>query len=330
MIRFKQFLLEKLSPTEIESIHDELIKTVPNLEQVLLLQLSPNTPELDISLLDVNRLYPNPGKTSLFKADEVLKNYRYYFKDHAEFEDGEILKFEFSGYEWFMLIMGTTKDGDRLAHMAFSPDLNQYGLINKVGKILRSNNFKLFPQKDKKELHESLEFIDNLVNIFRNIAGRYYNSSMFPEVKKKYEMLKNTFPKEYQAFLKRKEEVLGNGVNAIRRVGGISPDSVWKSLEGKDVKLRDLNVGDKVYYSPGGRIFSQWAQKEVTHGLGGIISSDAFEVEAFIPTSSIVYTNVILPAGFSPHVGEGEVIVEHYNNEVDTNLVCIVTKNKYK
>jgi len=333
---FKEYmvLFEQISETEIEQITNEIEDSVENLgnyelDKVILVKSVTASPQFQV--VRDNQLQGSFGG-QLFKQDDIIRNYRHYFPDADTFPHAEILKFEFvPDFQWFMLLMGFTEEL-RLAHMAFSPDFRSAGFIKTIGNALRKHGFRIFPQGGGyEELHSSSEFLDALVNIFRNLAGRYYSSSMFAGVKQEYEQLKQKYPQEYIEFLKQKKKSLPNGVYGFRRVGGISGSTQWETLQGQMISISELQEGDKVFYHPGGnnRYFSQWAEKDKAYNMGGILSSDAFEVECHIPTEKIVYTNQMIPAGFSPHVGEGEIIVEHSNpNQSDKQLICTVTKNR--
>ena len=344
MMTFKEYmtLFEQISETEIQQITDEIetaVEKVGNydLDKVILAKNVTTSPQFQV--IRDNELQGGPGRFGgqLHAQDDVIKNYRQYFPDADTFPHAEILKFEFvPNFQWFMLLMGFT-DKLRLAHMAFSPDLRSAGLIKVVGNALRKHNFRIFPQGGGyEELHSSTEFLDELVAIFRNVAGMGYqvpssSHSIFSGVKQQYEQLKQKYPQEYTEFLKQKKRLLPNGVFAFRRLGNIPADSQWETPQGQTVPISELKVGDKAFYHPGGnnRYYSQWAEKDKARNMAGVISSDRFEVECHIPTEKIIYTNQLLPAGFSTHVGEGEVIVEHPNpNQSDKQLVCTVTKNR--
>lgn len=318
-------LLEQISDAEIQQITKEITPLLGNytLDKVLLAKNVTTAPQIKV-------VQGEPG-AQLFKQDNIIRNYRHYFPDAESFTHAEILKFEFvPNYQWFMVLMGFTNNGLKLAHMAFSPDIHNVGLIKTVGNILRKHDFRIFPQQGGyEELHSSTEFLDRLVTIFRNFAGRYYSSSMFRSVKEHYEALKKEDPQGYAEFEKRKNQILGAGIEGFRRVGGIAPNTEWETPGGGSVPISELKEGDEVYYHPGGRYFSQWAQEGKAYDMAGILSSDAFEVRSKIPTHKIVYTNLMIPAGFSPHVGEGEIIVEHPNpDDSDKELLCTVTKNR--
>jgi hypothetical protein len=319
--RYNDFriLKERLSLDELHQVYKVVIENIPyDFERVITMDVLNNHSKMMI---------PEEKEMKLFASDAVLKNYKLYFKDYQEFETGDIIKFEFQGYEWFMIFMGVTKNNEKLAHMAFSPDMDNFRLITRIGNILKKFGFKIFPQKNKKELHNSIEFIEDLITIFRKSSGRYYSPFMFKDIKNQYDILKDNKPKDYLMFKNRKKEILGKSVECIRRLGGISSTYKWVKLNGEEVYTKDLKVGDKVYYSTYGREFSQWAENNSNLNLNGILSNDSFEIKADIPTNKIVYSNSILPAGFSPHVLEGEVIVEH-NSNIDKDIICEIVKNK--
>ena len=312
---------EKLNYNELEEVYKTVVDTVPfNFERVI---------SMDMKTKETKILKPEESKGNLYNEDNIIINYKKIFSDYQDFKTSDILKFEFNSYEWLMIMMGTDNNNNRLAHMAFSPDLYNLKLVSRIGNILKNFGFRIFPQKDKKELHESLEFIDKLITIFRHSSGRYYSSSLFSRAYSTYNTLKNDYPRESQLFIERKKEILPNGLECYRRLGGINRNVEWVRTNGEIVKTEDLKVGDKVYYTTYNREFSQWAEKSVGNDLSGILSDDSFELEANIPTDKIVYSNSMLPAGFSPHVIEGEVIVEHGEIGIDKGIICTITKNRY-
>ncbi len=313
----RHLLAEQIGEAEIISIAETVGKIISSrfrMERVLLLRDALGS-QSTVALSDETGSDLGPVG-DIWAQGSVIKNYKLFFGEDPEgYSHNEILKFEFSGYNWLYVNLAYTEDGKKFVTMSFSPDLNDMGIIRQIGKALKSDGYQLFSKPDQvpEQGGHDEDFLDRLVSLFRHASGRYYHSGMFNQIKPKLDKLKEDMPEMWRAWQDWIREKYPSGVVAYR-VLALEDDSSVELVGGGERLVRDLQTGDRFYYHPGGRAFSQWTESPSRQDVASGISvgyGRELMLKSTVRPEKVVYTNKVMPAGFAPHNVEQEIIVSH-------------------
>jgi len=313
-------LLEQVTTQELKQLASkaaELISQRFDLERVLLMRdvlTSPQTTELDVTAET-----PLAPAGQIFKQGPVIANYKIFFGDDPEqYSHSEILKFEFSGYNWLYINLAFTEGGEKFATMSFAPDMHDRKLISQLGGMLKGMGYQLFskpgqgPGEDRTEHNET--FMDRLVTIFRQASGRHFYPGMFRTMKPELDLLIQEEPEKWQEWRRWVAKQYGGSVTVYRLLA-LPKSFQVETVNGEQKAIEDLEEGEQFYYSPAGRPFSQWSEsnnvRDIEPGATAGWHGGAYLIKADIPSEKIVYSNKVLPAGFAPHNLEQEMIVSH-------------------
>jgi hypothetical protein len=263
----------------------------------------------------------------IYNQEILIKNYLRYFKN-TEIHNSEIIKIEYRNYNWIIIFLGYNKN-EKYSVLSYSPDLNDYDLIEKINNYLESKNFQILKNKlSVKKITNS--FLNQLIKVFRDMSGRYYSYDALPEIKEEFEEFKEANKEEWSYYERWKYKNLGKSLKCVRFMD-LSPSYEVTLVSGKTKEVKDLTKKDLFYYPISGREFSQWSEIDSDDSVvkikkdlqKGILSSGNFGFTALIPTKNIVLTNKLLLYNFSPNVYEREVVVEHdIINNHDKHIIC--------
>lgn len=339
-------LVEQISGPELQKLADIIANQLSGKYQIqrVLLARDVMSGNPKITEIEVHTGKDQPLTSSMFRPEVVFRNYRAVFGRAIDsLSHAEVLKFEFPGFNWFMLLLGFTQDGKKGAHMAFkNADM---ATMTSIGNYLKSQGYVLFPQMTKagenfKALGDE-NFIYKLLEIFRPAAGMSFSAGMWTKIYHKFEKLKAEHPKEWADMQKVKFEVYGTNVKAVRKMDNLSKLTLVSS--GKLTPTSQIPPGSLVYYPlghPSDHVyFSQWSDGEDEHAddyklnsAHAIPSQGQQTFECNIPTERIIVGHRMLPAAGSTQVFEREIVVAHPATEVeaktyDPGLVCKLIKN---
>ncbi len=324
--KWDEFLLEYVDYNKVKELALEISHIITYEEMYVLRNV--NAPRVFQVIND--RLIESNEK--IFNQNILIKNFLRYFKN-CNIQNSEIIKIEYKHYNWITIFLGYNKN-EKYSVLSYSPDLNDYDLIEKINNYLESKNFQIIKNKlSVKKITNS--FLNQLIKVFRDMSGRYYSSDALPEIKTEFEEFKEEFKEEWSYYERWKYKSLGKSIKCVRFMD-LSPSYKVTLVSGKTKQVKDLTIKDLFYYPISGREFSQWSEVDsddsVTkikkdllnnNGTKGILSSGNFGFTAIIPTKNIVLTNKLLLYNFSPNVYEREVVVEHDTNKsYDKNIIC--------
>ena len=316
--RWENFLLEYINFNKIKDISLEISHLV-TYERMYVLRNVKNPKVYEIE----NDKLVETSET-LFQQENLIKNYMAYFKNY-DIQDSEIIKIEYKNYNWITIFICYSKN-EKYAVVSYSPDLNEYDVVESIIDYLDVKNFHIIKNKlSVKKISNG--FLVKLMKVFRDMSGRYYAPSILPEIKEEFDEFKDENEEEWKLYERWKYKNLGNNVRCIRYLD--LPASFKLNLvDGSIKELKDLKINDLFYYPISDRSFSQWAERDtdiktIKKDLTNILASGRFGVSCNVPTKQIILTNKLLLHNFSPHVNEREVIVEHDTTQkYDKNLIC--------